>query len=105
MSSSDMLGTRAAGSSSEVASSGRRPRRRVTRPSPAGDYDRTADRPEFQSAFRDDGERVVELDTELGTELGTEPGVEPGSATDTAGEAHGKSREFYEEQRPPHYGG
>lgn len=101
MSSSDVLGAGAAGSSSAVAGSGRRPRRRVTRLSPAGDYDRTADRPDFQSAFRDDGERVVELDTELGTE----PGVEPGAAADTAGETHGKSREFYEEQRPPHYGG
>lgn len=80
---------------------GRRSRRRVTRLSPAEDYDRTADRPDFQSAFRDDGERVVELDTELAAE----PGLASGAVSDDVATAHGKSREFYEEQRPPHYGG
>lgn len=83
--------------------SGRRPRRRVTRLSPAGDYDRTADRPDFQSAFRDDGERVVELDTEPGLDEAADQGSNQGAALDS--DAAGKSREFYEEERPPHYGG
>lgn len=63
----------------------KRQRRRVFRVSEAAEYDRTADRPDFVSAFNDDGERAVVLDEE---------------AEDTLqGDA------FLKEQVPPHHGG
>ncbi|MDO5033040.1 hypothetical protein [Corynebacterium sp.] len=68
-----------------------RKRRRAVRISDAPDYDRTADRPEFVSAFGpeesqggQDSSRNVELDEF--------------SAEEPTGEA------FYREQMPPHYG-
>ena len=61
-----------------------RKRRRAVRVSDAPNYDRTADAPEFQSAFNNDGERRVALDPD-------------------ADDAPASAREFYAEERPPHY--
>lgn len=68
-------------------------RRRVVRLSDAVDYDRTADRTSDRETGDED--RMVILDSELGSELIDEPTDE---STTT------RSREFYEEQKPPHYG-
>lgn len=66
-----------------------RKRRRATRLSDAPpNYDRTADRPPFQSAFGPDGERAVPVDDEAAAAGGEE----------LTGE------EFYRAQQPPHYG-
>ncbi|QPK79799.1 hypothetical protein G7Y31_03630 [Corynebacterium lizhenjunii] len=67
----------------------RRPRsarRRAVRKSDAVDYDRSADRPEFHSAFDTDGNRLISLDR----------------VSDEEPASHDAA--FYEEQRPPHYG-
>ncbi|WP_293768518.1 hypothetical protein [uncultured Corynebacterium sp.] len=69
-----------------------RKRRRAQRLSDAVDYDRTADRPPFQSAFGDDGERIVQLDPD-----GAEGEADEGGS--------GTGEQFYREQQPPHYGG
>lgn len=71
-----------------------RKRRRVFKQSDSLNYDRTADRPDFVTAFPEDDEaadatRNVEFDEEQ---------VESGSLDRT-------SREFWDEQRPPHHGG
>ncbi len=63
----------------------RRKRRRAVRPSEAKDYDRTADRPPFQSAFDSEGRRTVVLEEDAAEEPAT-------------------GLEFYIEQMPPHYG-
>ncbi|MCQ9333377.1 hypothetical protein NQ042_04585 [Corynebacterium phoceense] len=64
-----------------------RKRRRATRLSDAPNYDRTADRPPFQSAFGPDGERAVPVDDEAAA-----------AGEELTGE------EFYRAQQPPHYG-
>jgi len=71
-----------------------RKRRRVFKQSTAPDYDRTADCPDFVSAFPDNDEsaddtRHVEIDEEQ---------------TD-AGAPDRDDKQFWEEQRPPHHGG
>lgn len=67
-------------------------RRRAFKASKSKDYDRSADRPEFVSAFDADGDRVVPLeDSAEGT--GDEGSIEDLDRL-----------EFYKEQRPPHHG-
>jgi hypothetical protein len=70
-----------------------RKRRRVFKESDSPNYDRTADRPDFVSAFPDDDEaadatRSVELDEEQAD----------------SGTPNRASEEFWAEQRPPHHG-
>ncbi|MFH0412339.1 hypothetical protein ACG98H_09645 [Corynebacterium sp. L4756] len=70
-----------------------RKRRRVFRQSDSPDYDRTADKPDFISAFPDDEDaadatRSVELDDGL-----------PDTGTEDR-----SSEEFWKQQRPPHHG-
>lgn len=66
-------------------------RRRAVRPSDSPDYDRTADRPPFVSAFGSaDAERAVEVDD-------GPQSLESPDGDGTRGEA------FYREQIPPHY--
>ncbi|WP_290225427.1 hypothetical protein [Corynebacterium confusum] len=73
------------------AHSRRRKRRRAVRPSDCPDYDRTADRAPFVSAF-DSADSAGSADAERAVE------VNDGPADDgLRGEA------FYREQIPPHY--
>lgn len=78
----------------------RRNRRRVVRLSDAANYDRTADTPDFQSSFDDDGERRVSFDTDPG---GVTEEVEALHNDGPRGEAAVREA-FYREQQPPHYG-
>ena len=71
-----------------------RKRRRVFKESDSPNYDRTADRPDFVSAFpaeeeAGDATRSVDFDEEQAD----------------AGAPDRSSEEFWKEQQPPHHGG
>ncbi|WCZ32115.1 hypothetical protein [Corynebacterium massiliense] len=71
----------------------RKQRRRATRTSDTPDYDRSADRAPFYSAFDDAGTRV-----DRGADAAREVQLD-----EDAPEDEPRGDEFWEEQRPPHY--